>query len=144
MKTEKIRAKLDREELPDNFTYPASFDTYLEHRAFENELEPWGITANVESDAMYSDEYGRPLVKFAQAWGEDMIASFLADTGKDPRVVVFNPWADTFADGGWNQTMHVLEVLPNFSAWLAWSRNSEVVRQYAEVRDDRERQEQMI
>lgn len=134
IKTVKLRLNLD--ELPVGFNYPASFDAYVSgYPAIEDELEPWGITADTESNLLYSKEYGRPLCKFAQAWLEDMIACFVVGTGSDPRVVVLNPWADKEVDGEWMKVMHVLEELPNFEAWLEWARNSELVKMYAEDKE---------
>ncbi|MBK4738444.1 hypothetical protein [Noviherbaspirillum pedocola] len=139
MKIEQIRSKLEHQELPDNFIYPTSFDAYLlAHPTAGNELEPWGITADPESNARCSAQYGLPLVKFAQAWHEDMIACFIAGTGDNPKVVVLNPWAQTLVDNEWRETGQVLEELPNFDAWLEWARNSELVALYAEDRTQRD------
>ena len=139
MEIKPVKLKLNSQELPFSFNYPASFDAYVSgHPAIEDELEPWGITADPESNLLYSEQYGRPLVKFAQAWLEDMIACFVVGTGSDPRVVVLNPWADKEVDGEWTKAMQVLEELPNFEAWLEWARNSELVKLYAEDKERRQ------
>lgn len=139
MRFEPIRLKLKPEELPKNFAYPESFDAYLRHSASpEDDLEPWGITADPEANARYSEQYGMPLVKFAQAWHEDMIACFVAGTGNEPRVRILNPWAQKLLDGEWRMTGQVLEELPSFEAWLEWVRNSELVKHYAYDRPQRE------
>lgn len=135
MKFEPVKPKLEFAELPAGFSYPMSFDAYLEaHPKFEAELDPWGATTDTESNQRYSEQYGLPLVKFAQAWHEDMIACFVIGTGDDPKVMVLNPWAQTLVDDEWRETGQVLEELANFDAWLEWARRSELVRDYAEHR----------
>jgi hypothetical protein len=129
---------LSPDNLPVGFAYPESFMHYVDlHPMIERKLDPWGIEADSESNARYSDRCGLPLVQFAQAYQEDMIACFVVGAGDDPKVVVLNPWAQTLINDEWQETCQVLEELPNFEAWLEWARNSQLVKNHAEARAER-------
>ena len=135
MPTREIRAKLEPDDLPPGFSYPASFEAFVATNPdAEAELEPWGLVADPEADRRYGPEYGHPLVKFAQAWLEDMIACFVVGADPEPRVVVLNPWADKLVDGEWKKVCQVVEEFPSFSAWLEWARSSDLVKGYADAR----------
>ncbi|GAA4017509.1 hypothetical protein [Actimicrobium antarcticum] len=133
-----VQLKLKDHEIPDKFTYPESFDKYLltykVNDPFEfKDLDPWGITADAEYNCRLSEKFNLPLVQFAQAWLEDMIACFVVGTGSDPKVLVLNPWAlKPVGENKWEEYIQVLEELENFDAWLAWARASDLVLEYAE------------
>lgn len=139
MKYEPIKLMLEQQELPAGFAYPQSFMAFLQRLPPKDELEPWGITASLEADTMYSEQFHIPLVQFAQAWHEDMVACFFLRNENELGVLVLNPWAQTCEDGEWKETGEILEDLLNFEAWLDWVRNSELVKMYAEHRIEQRR-----
>jgi hypothetical protein len=100
--------------LPPGFTYPLSYRQFVEAHPKKMKLpNSWGYTSDVAGGSLrYSKLFNRPLVLFAQAFGEDMVACFDAVPGPDPRVVVLNPWGEP-------EPFTIAE-LPNFAAWLAW------------------------
>lgn len=125
---------LSPDELPQDFVYPLAFESLLQQPLSKEALEPWGISASIEANTLYSEQFQIPLVQFAQAWHEDMIACFVVGSGNDPKVVVINPWAQTCENGEWTETGAILEQIANFAAWLEWVQNSDLVRLYAEHR----------
>ena len=134
MKYIPIVLALSSDELPQNFKYPKSFEALLQQLPPKEALEPWGITASTEANTLYSEQFQVPLVQFAQAWHEDMVACFVADSGLDPKVLVINPWAQACENGEWKEVGAIIEQFPNFEAWLAWLRDSDLVRLHAEHR----------
>jgi hypothetical protein len=139
MKFKKVKLKLEPSELPPGFAYPAKFIEFA--HAFpemEDAFEPWGLTADADSNNRYSEQFGQPLVKFAQAWHEDMLACFVVSSVGEPAVVVINPWAQEVVASKTEQVGAVIEKFPSFDAWLEWMRNSDLVQQYAEQRGESE------
>lgn len=123
-----IKLKLTIDELPNGFAYPISFDKYLltypvSHGFELKELDPWGIVADADYNPVISKECNLPLVQFAQAWLEDMIACFVIGCEAEPEVMVINPWAlRQVGNGKWENCAQILERFDNFEAWLglAW------------------------
>ncbi len=103
------------DEIPKGFSYPKSYIQYIENNGTKMcNLKPWGLTCNIaESSVEYSKIYNRPLVVFAQAFHEDMIACFEGIASSEPRVIIIDPWRAEGPD--------VVDELPNFEAWLGWA-----------------------
>lgn len=137
MENKSMLLKLAAPELPELFTYPSCFDNALANPIVLDSLEPWGFTADSEANAWLSELFHLPLVQFAQAWHEDLVACFIVGNGENPKVVVANPWAQTIVDGEWQETGAILEEHENFEQWLDWVRKSELVTTYAEHRAER-------
>ncbi|MDT0140817.1 hypothetical protein [Acidovorax sp. PRC11] len=135
-----VRLKLDPGELPSGFAYPVSFLEFVDIFPRVKEwYEPWGIIADVEANNMWSESFGRPLIQFAQAWHEDMLACFVVDGSSDPSVVVINPWQQRMVDGKAERYCMLMEQFPNFTAWFDWMRDSELVRDRAADRAEEAR-----
>lgn len=135
METRKVKLKLDLDELPGGFVYPASFLEFVDvYPRAEEQFEPWGLTSDAKLNQPYSEMFGKPLVKFAQAWHEDMIACFVVDDLPEPSVIVINPWAQRVIEGKAEQYCMLLRQFPNFTTWFDWMRDSELVRDRAEDR----------
>jgi len=135
-----VRLKLDPGELPSGFAYPVSFLEFVDIFPRVKEwYEPWGIIADVEANNMWSESFGRPLIQFAQAWHEDMLACFVVDGSSDPSVVVINPWQQRMVDGKAERYCMLREQFPNFTAWFDWMRDSELVRDRAADRAEEAR-----
>lgn len=97
-----------------------------------NGLAPWWFMPTPERDIDYcSKAAGRPVLPFAQAVEEDMMACFKAEPGATPGVLVLNPWSN-----GWGLT--VLADLPDFDAWLVYAEqvSREVQARKQEKADD--------
>lgn len=132
MQIREVRLKLIEDELPKGFTYPSSFLELVEvFPDVKQQFEPWGLIADVESNRLWSEASGQPLVQFAQAWHEDMIACFLVDGSEDPPVVVINPWRQRMVDGKVEQYCTLLKQFRNFTDWFEWMRDSDLVRDRA-------------
>lgn len=129
-------ATLASEQLPVGFRYPPSFMRHLaQHPQLSIELEPWHAEPGGDLfDPQISEQIGKPVVMFAKADLEDMVACFVIGTEEELAVVVVNPWHQQLVDGGWKQTSRVYEELPNFAAWIEWAKNSPEVQHEAEAR----------
>lgn len=135
MEIRKVRLKLEPDELPAGFTYPPSFLEFVQvFPDVKEQFDPWGLIADVESNQLWSEAFGQPLVQFAQAWHEDMLACFVVDGSDDSPVVVINPWQQRMVDGKSERYCQLLEQFPNFTAWFDWMRDSELVRDHAKDR----------
>lgn len=110
------------EQLPKGFEYPISYREYFKRCPREMEgLRSWGYSSELAaSSARLSEDFGRPFAKFAQAYGEDMVACFEGTPGLDHRVFVLDPWS-------WKKPYVVAE-FENFEAWLAWARQEAMDR----------------
>lgn len=106
--------------LPPGFAYPASYKQFVE--AYPKKMglpHSWGYTSDLAAGSLgYSKLFGRPLVLFAQAFGEDMVACFDGVPDSDPRVVVLNPWGQP--------KPYIVAELPSFAAWLTWVAEDEI------------------
>lgn len=135
MHIRELKLKLEPHELPEGFTYPRSFLQFLQDFPEAREqFDPWGLVADVESNQLWSEASGRPLLQFAQAWHEDLLACFVVDGSADPAVVVINPWQQRMVNGKAEQYCMLVEQFPNFEEWLKWMRDSELVRDHAAAR----------
>jgi hypothetical protein len=130
-------ATLAQEEQPPGFEYPRSFMAHLaQHPRMSVELRPWHAEPGDGGfDRRLSERLGRPVVMFAKADFEDMVACFVVGTGEESKVVVVNPWLEKLIDGQWQQTCKVLHELSNFEQWVQWALNSPEVRHQAEGRE---------
>ena len=131
MRKNSVILRLPRQHMPDGFNYPVEFDEFVTQLTDENEIKPWGLTASHEFNVELSEMFQMNLIQFAQAWLEDMVACFLVGSGIDPKVLVVNPWNEINGNAESPEGV-ILEELPNFSAWLIWVRNSELVQLYAQ------------
>lgn len=78
-------------------------------------LDPWFFPPNPENSVAYcSEAIGRPVLPFAQAVEEDMMACFLVEPSTNLKVIVINPWAEKKEDVA-------LAELSNFDAWLTYA-----------------------
>jgi hypothetical protein len=92
-------------------------------------LDPWAFLPTPErSNAYCSEAAGRPVLPFAQAVGEDMMACFEMRPGHAPTVIVINPWAENKADV-------ILAELADFDAWLIYAKK---VSQAVQAREPEE------
>lgn len=110
--------------------YLTMLETTPENKVISN-LRPWAFDHDPASAVKFcSDSLGRPVLPFAQAIGQDMMACFLTDPSNNPAVVVINPWSQDKAE--------VLKaVFPNYDAWLDYA--AQVSRQFqAHETDDEE------
>lgn len=74
------------------------------------DLSPWAFLPDPERSAKYcSEAIGRPVLPFAQAVEQDMMACFLPEPPGEPAVVVINPWSEDKAGV-------VLARLPDYAA----------------------------
>jgi hypothetical protein len=91
-----------------------------ENKTISN-LRPWAFDHDPESAIQFcSEALGRPILPFAQAVGQDMMACFLPEPLVNPAVVVINPWSEDKAT--------VLKAeLADYDAWLDYA--AEVSRQ---------------
>jgi hypothetical protein len=90
------------------------------HRAISG-LSPWFFPADpARAIEFCSEAAGRPVLPFAQAVEEDMMACFVPKPFGEPAVVVINPWSE-------DKTSVVQARLPNYDAWLDYA--TEVARQ---------------
>lgn len=63
------------------------------------DLSPWAFLPSPERSVEYcSKAFGARVWPFAQAIGQDLMACFLVQSSKEPRVIVINPWADSGAN----------------------------------------------
>ncbi len=117
------------EKLPDGFDYPRSFHDYVSKNGAKlTGLPPWGFAHDVAKwSAECSAEFNRPLVLFAQAYHEDMVAGFEGLSGNDPRVIVLNPWGEP--------KPYVIAELDDFDAWLEWARQESIELGYIKPDD---------
>lgn len=103
---------------------PARYVTMLAqtpiNRVIEN-LSPWTFLPDPERSAKYcADALGSPVLPFAQAVEQDLIACFVPVLSVSPAVVVINPWSEDKAA--------VLKAeLADYDAWLNYA--AEVSRQ---------------
>ncbi|GAA4017504.1 hypothetical protein [Actimicrobium antarcticum] len=138
METWKIRKSLNPDELPKGFVYPEKFNKLLFSLdnfggEINHGIEPWTIITYEDMNSIFSIKFGLSLVQFAQCWKEEMVAFFVVGTGPDPVVMVFDPWAlKRVTETKWIETGKLLEQFPNFEAWLAWVRNSELAKEFLE------------
>lgn len=137
-------ATLKQEQLPPGFKYPRSFINHLaEHPRMSIELQPWHAEPGAAIfDPSISEQLGKPVVMFAKADFEDMVACFVVGTGDEPSVVVVNPWHQELVDGQWRQVCLLIEELPSFTAWVEWALNSPEVKHEAESRTWRQERDQ--
>jgi hypothetical protein len=78
-------------------------------------LRPWAFDHDPERAIGFcSEAAGRPVLPFAQAVGEDMMACFKNEPSATPGVLVINPWAE-------DKTRVLLAELPDFGAWLVYA-----------------------
>jgi hypothetical protein len=91
-----------------------------ENKTISN-LRPWAFDHDPESAIQFcSEALGRPVLPFAQAIGQDMMACFLPEPSANPAVVVINPWSEDKAK--------VLKAeLADYNAWMDYA--AEVSRQ---------------
>ncbi|UWE15653.1 hypothetical protein [Herbaspirillum huttiense] len=117
------------EQLPTGFDYPKSFRDYVSKNEVKLVgLPPWGFAHDVAKwSAECSAEFNRPLVLFAQAYQEDMVAGFEGLSGNDPRVIVLNPWGEP--------KPYVIAELDDFDAWLEWARQESIELGYIKPDD---------
>lgn len=97
---------------------PKKYRTMLkqtpENRTISN-LRPWAFDHDPESAIQFcSEALGRPILPFAQAIGQDMMACFLPEPVGNPRVVVINPWSE-------DKTTVLKTTLADFDAWLNYA-----------------------
>ena len=103
---------------------PAHYTTMLmqtpANRVIEN-LSPWIFLPDPERSAKYcSEALGRPVLPFAQAVEQDLIACFVPAPSVSPAVVVINPWSE-------NKAMVLKKELADYETWLGYA--AEVSRQ---------------
>ena len=135
MKYVPVLLSLPADELPENFSYPPRFLEFICRDPMDEIPPPWGITASTEANSLWSEQFHQPLVQFAQAWHEDMVACFCIAKDHEPSVVVLDPWAKSCVNGIWSETGEVIAELPDFAAWLEWTRNCDLVDQHTELRE---------
>jgi hypothetical protein len=93
-------------------------------------LSPWAFLPDPERSAKYcSEALGRPVLPFAQAVEQDMVACFLPEPAGNPAVVVINPWSE-------NKAAVVKTLLPNYEAWLKYAAEVSSRVQAREAEDD--------
>jgi hypothetical protein len=122
-----------REHLPVGFEYPSSYKDFVRQHPVQMEnLGSWGYPCDLadmstkyskQPTANYNKEINAPLVVFAQAFGEDMIAAFEGVPSPNPRVLVLNPWV-----GKDPYMTALIEEFENFDAWHEWARVEEIAR----------------
>ena len=89
-------------------------------------ISPWAFDKEPETAIEFcSRAVGRPVLPFAQAVGEDLMACFETVPMDDPAVLVINPWAQD--DGEWVKGEVEIARFPNFAARLGYERISESV-----------------
>ena len=89
-------------------------------------LSPWRFLPSEGAlGALCASAAKRPVLVFAQAIGEDMIACFASRTGQEPWVLVVNPW---------NSGGRVITELADYAAWLLFAET--VAREVAELEAD--------
>lgn len=101
------------------------------HRSIRG-LNPWFFPADPKRAASFcSEAAGRPVLPFAQAVGEDMMACFVPEPSGEPEVLVIDPWIK-------DKAKVVQARLSNYDAWLNYA--AEISRQVqareAAERDD--------
>jgi hypothetical protein len=80
-------------------------------------LPPWVFEYDAEGRLeLCSKALGFPVLPFAEALGQDMIACFRTDPAQTPEVVVINPWAE-------DKAQVVLAKLPSDKAWFMYALN---------------------
>lgn len=100
--------------------YIAMLEQTPENKCIAN-LRPWAFDHDPATAAQFcSEAVGRPVLPFALAIEQDMMACFVAEPGGDPAVVVINPWSE-------DKAAVVKAELPDYDAWLAYA--AEVSRQ---------------
>ena len=78
-------------------------------------LKPWAFDHDPESAVQFcSEALGRPILPFAQAVGQDMMACFLPQPLANPAVVVINPWSE-------NKATVLKAELADYDAWLNYA-----------------------
>lgn len=83
-------------------------------------LRPWYFDHDPASAVQScSEAAGYPVLPFAQAVEEDMMACFVPKPFGEPAVIVINPWSE-------DKTSIVQAQLPNYDAWLNYA--TEVAR----------------
>jgi hypothetical protein len=81
-------------------------------------LYPWWFLPNPEATAQYASAIaGRPVLPFAQAIGQDLIACFLTDSTSEPSVIVLNPWSEVGA-------ARTRAILANYEGWLTYAKET--------------------
>jgi hypothetical protein len=92
-------------------------------------LDPWFFPPDPERAIGFcSEAAGRPVLPFAQAVGEDMMACFKNEPAVTPGVIVINPWAE-------DKAKIILAELPDFDAWLAYAQK---VSRFVQAREREE------
>lgn len=107
----KLAELLSLSDLPDEFTYPASFVRVVELGL--TDLEPWQILVGDQLRRRYHGLAtrfpDRRLIPFARRQDNDDVACWDLDEGDD-RVVIIHD----FASRGWENRAE----FPNFYSWL--------------------------
>jgi hypothetical protein len=89
-------------------------------RAIEG-LRPWYFDHDPESAVQFCSEVvGRPVLPFAQAVEQDMMACFINERSENPAVIVINPWSE-------DKAAVIRAKLPDYDAWLNYA--TEISRQ---------------
>lgn len=104
-------------------TAPPKYAQMLEqtpvHHAIKD-LDPWFFLTDSQKSVDYcSKALGRPVLPFAQAVEQDMMACFETEPSTSPAVVIINPWAQD--EGEWIKKAVEIERLPDFDAWLTYA-----------------------
>jgi hypothetical protein len=78
-------------------------------------LSPWAFLPDPERSSRYTTEaLGYPVLPFAQAVEEDLVACFVSEPSTNPEVIVINPWSD-------EKAAMLKAELRDFEAWLAYA-----------------------
>ncbi len=78
-------------------------------------LAPWIFLPYPEYTSVYcSEACNQPVLPFAQALGEDLIACFQNGPANNPTVIVLNPWTH-------NKRLLRRAELPSFDTWLSYA-----------------------
>jgi hypothetical protein len=100
--------------------YTAMLEQTPENRCIAN-LRPWAFDQDpATAEQFCSEAAGRPVLPFALAIEQDMMACFLTESSAKPTVIVINPWSE-------DKTTVVQAQLPDYDAWLKYA--AEVSRQ---------------
>jgi hypothetical protein len=120
-------------QLPAGFDYPEAFRDYVSKNGVKlTGIPPWGFAHDVANwSAECSATLDRPIVLFAQAYQEDMVAGFEGLPGNNPRVIVLNPWGEP--------RPYAIAELDNFDAWLKWARQESIELGYIKAENSEPR-----
>ena len=79
------------------------------------DLGPWAFLQSPERSVEYcSEAFGGRVWPFAQAIGQDLMACFLVQSSKEPKVVVINPWPSKGED-------FIKANFADYDAWLPYA-----------------------